>query len=196
VSTQLWTPNILRIVSDLYSHTSQHSTIQRFDRTLLLARQGLDFVISCLPNADLTSPNSLSDTSTSTSPNSPLACVIIVQQVLASYASLKSRTASLLLSSNNTSSASRPTSASSMLPPTNTNEAIGEGVYIGSFEVEDLESQCHVMKAIVNAEIGRLRKVLIRLEEWADELSNSGKEEGKLAHLILVALKARLSASS
>jgi hypothetical protein len=52
------------------------------------------------------------------------------------------------------------------------------------------------MKAIVNLEIEKFEKVLIRLEEWTEELSKDGKEEGKLAHLILVALKARLSASS
>jgi hypothetical protein len=188
VPAQLGTPAFLRLVSDLY--TAPHSTIQRFDRTLLLARQGLDFVISYLP--DLASPITLG----STPPNFPLVCVIMVQQVFASYTFLKSQISSRLLSSNLTSSNSRPTSASSTFLPESTSEATGEGVYIGSFKVEGLESQCHVMKAIVNLEIEKFEKVLIRLEEWTEELSKDGKEEGKLAHLILVALKARLSASS
>jgi hypothetical protein len=188
VPAQLWTPAFLRLVSDLY--TVPHSTIQRFDRTLLLAQQGLDFVISYLPDPD--SPITLG----STSPNFPLVCVIIVQQVLASYTFLKSQISSRLLSSNFTSSNSKPTSASSTFLPESSNEATGDGVYIGSFEVEGLESQCHVMKAIVNLEIGKFEKVLIRLEEWTGALSKNGQEEGKLAHLILVALKAHLSASS
>ena len=185
---QLWTPTFLRLVSDLY--TAPHYTTQRFDRTLLLARQGLDFVISYLPS--LESCNTLG----SESPISPLVCVIILQQVLASYTSLKSHISSRLFSSNVTSSHLRPSFASYTLPPESTNETLGEAVYIGSFEVEGIESQCHVLKAIVKLEIERFEKVLIRLEEWTVELSRDGKGEGKLAHQIVVALKARLSATS
>jgi hypothetical protein len=185
---QLWTPAFLRLVSDLY--TAPHGTTQRFDRTLLLARQGLDFVISYLPDVD--SCNTLG----SAFPNSPLVCVIIVQQVLASYKSLKSQISSRLLSSNLTSSNARPSSASSIFLPESTNDNAGEAVYIGSFEVEGIESQCHVLKAIVNLEIERFKKVLTRLEEWTEELSRDGKGEEKLAHQIVVALKALLSATS
>jgi len=183
--SQLWTPAFLRLVSDLY--TTPHCTVQRFDKTLLLARQGLDFVISYL--ADLDTPLTLD----STAPNSLLACVIIVQQVMASYIFLNSRISSVLANKGPTSTDSRAASASSSLQPESTDEATSEGVYIGSFEVEDLEGRCYVMKAILNVELGKFKKVLMQLEESTEELIKNGKEEGKLAHLILVALKARLS---
>ncbi|RFU32835.1 hypothetical protein B7463_g3486, partial [Scytalidium lignicola] len=183
---QLWTPAFLRLVLDLYA--VPHSTVQRFDKTLLLARQGIDFIISYLP--DLGSPF-MSDL---TPQNFPLLCVLIAQQVLASYKLLKSQISSRLSSSSSpTPSSSRPTPTSSTSPSESANKATGESVYIGSFEVEGLESQCHVMKTVVSLEIERFEKVLIRLEEWTQELSKDGKEEGELAHLLLAALRACLS---
>lgn len=122
--------------------------------------------------------------------------MIIVQQVLANYKFLQSLIASRLLSLNLTSSNAGATPVSLALPPVTTIEDIQESVCVGTFEVEGVESQCHVMNAIVNLEVVKLEKVLIQLAKQVEELSKDGNENGNLAHLILVALKARSSTSS
>jgi len=190
-SPGLFTPDFMRLVSDLY--TAPHSTFQRFDRTLHLARQGLDAVISCLH--DLDSPIGQSSVPRS----SPLACVIIVQQVVASYTDLRSQISSRSNPSDSPSKDSNPgTKSSTNLSSTlkGVHDDSEESVYIGDFEVQGTESQSHVLRAIVDVEVERLRKVWRRLEEWAKELDKNGKGEGKLVELILATLNARLGTSS
>lgn len=183
-----WTPTLLQVVAKLYA--TPHSTAQRFDSTLKLARECLDFVSSYLP--DLASPLSFASTSTF----SPLACVVIVQQVLADYSLLKIEIDSRLLSTNSKSSNSNSIPESSGLLTRSLKEASREDIYVGSFQVESLECQYQVMKAIVSMEIESLKGVLTRLEEWTEELSKNGREEGKLANLVLVTLKSRLTGFS
>ncbi|CZT03575.1 uncharacterized protein RAG0_10296 [Rhynchosporium agropyri] len=156
-------PDLMRLISDLYSAPHSTNPDQRFDRTLLLARQGLDVVRSSIPA--LAAPDS---------PNSPLLCVIIVQQMLAIYKSLQSRIASRLTSSN----------------VSTIEKDLQVSVCVGTFEVEGVESRCHVLNAIVNSEVVKLERVMKQLAKQAEELSKDGNENGNLAHLILVALKA------
>lgn len=194
---QLWTPAFLKFASDLY--TVLQSTVIRLDRILPLARQGLDVVTSCLSN-NSSIDNGL-DISASTirpsSPNSLLACIFLIQQVSASYGSMRSHISSRRLYSRPESlKPSRSASISSALETSIDKETFGESFYIGDFKVEDLESQCNLVEAIVTVEIKRFREVLTGLEMWARELSKDGKCEGKLAELILRSLAKSLPTSS
>ncbi|RDW80780.1 hypothetical protein BP5796_05478 [Coleophoma crateriformis] len=194
---QLWTPAFLKFASDLY--TVLQSTVIRLDRILLLARQGLDVVTSCLSHNS--SIDTVLDISASTmrpsSPNSLLACIFLVQQVSASYGSMRSHISSRRLQSRPESlNPSRSASISSALDTSIDKETFGESFCIGDFKVEDLESQCNLVEAVVTVEIKRFREVLTGLEMWARELSKDGKREGKLAELILKSLAKSLPTRS
>jgi len=182
---QLWTPAFLKFASDPY--TVPQSTVLRLDRVLLLTRQGLGVVTSCLSNHS--SIDNVLGISASTmkpsSPNSLLACIFLVQQVSASYGSMRSHISSRRPYSRPESlKLSRSTSISSALKTSIDKESFGESFCIGDFKVEDLESQCNLLEAVVTVEIKRFREVLTGLEMWARELSKDGKCEGKLAELI------------
>jgi hypothetical protein len=75
-------------------------------------------------------------------------------------------------------------------------ETFGESFCIGDFKVDDLESQCNLVEAVVTVEIKKFRVILTGLEMWPRELSKDGKCEGKLAELILRSLAKSLSTSS
>jgi hypothetical protein len=190
---QLWTPAFLKLASDLYT---VQSTVIRIDRILLIARQGLDVVTSCLSKNS--SIDNVLDISASTmrpsSPNSLLACIFLIQQVSASYGSIRSHISSRRLPES--LKPSRSASVSSALETSMDKETFGESFCIGDFKVEDLESQCNLVEAVVTVEIKRFREVLTGLEMWARELSKDGKCEGKLAELILRSLAKSLPTSS
>jgi hypothetical protein len=191
---QLWTPAFLKLASDLY--TVLQSTVIRIDRILLIARQGLDVVTSCLSKNS--SIDNVLDISASamrpSSPNSLLACIFLIQQVSASYGSIRSHISSKRLPES--LKPSRSASISSALETNIDKETFGESFCIGDFKVEDLESQCNLVEAVVTVEIKRFREVLTGLEMWARELSKDGKCEGKLAELILRSLAKSLPTSS
>lgn len=194
---QLWTPAFLKFASDFY--TVLQSTVLRLDKILLLARQGLDVVTVCLSNNS--SVDNVSDISASTmrpsSPNSLLACIFLVQQVSASYGSMRSHISSRRLYSRSESSKlSRSTSISSALETSIDKEIFGESFCIGDFKVEDLESQCNLVGGVVTVEMKRFGEVMKGLEMWARELSKDAKCEGKLAELILKSLAESLPSSS
>ena len=142
-------------------------------------------------------PDISASTMRPSSPNSLLACIFLVQQVSASYESMRSHISSRRLYSRPESSKpSRSASISSALETSIDKETFEESFCIGDFKVEDLESQCNLLEAVVTVEIKRFREVLTGLEMWARELSKDGKCEGKLAELILRSLANSLPTSS